>query len=334
MTRGTHGYLTRRGLVGAGLALTLVGAGGAAGTARAQDGSETFTIVGAGQPDVEAAMRRFAQGMEDYTRGRTRITVDASALDGASVLARVQKGEVLMGWVPLAEVAHLVPELAPLTAPYLFADPGKAIELLAPTVLGPLLNAEFRKQGLEPLTYLDGGGLRLAGTGDPALGDAQGQQVTIRPGELRALAFEALGFAPVEGAVKPGEPPSTPLAEMGAGDIAALRERSTGLRMAKAPHAQDIVVLLANREGFNGLLLDIQETSKVRLEEVAAAQRAAAVQADAEALAGFADAGGEVVETPDAARQDARAKVKAAVSEALKDVDNPSILRTVLAYAG
>ena len=75
----------------------------------------------------------------------------------------VRGGEATLGWVRFAEVADLVPAVAALSVPFLFRDPQKALAILDAAALGPLLNDQLRKQGLEPLGYLNVGALRLAG---------------------------------------------------------------------------------------------------------------------------------------------------------------------------
>jgi len=311
--------LTRRFLVAAAcwLAVTPV--------VHAQNEGDAFVIVGAGQPAVERMLRDFAAEMEDFTDGRAKIAVESGLVSSATVLDQVQSGERLMGWVPLADVAHLAPALAALTVPYLFADPSKPFELLEPTKLGPLLSDQLREVGLEPLAYFDLGGLHLAGTGDPAEPDAAGQELVARSGELTTRAFEALASAESSGDAVLKEVDDATLVEMG--------DEAKGMRVSRGAHAREIVVLVAKRDGFEDLALDIQETTKTKLTERAAAQRNAARLLDTQAIESFEAAGGQAVDLPEERRAALQAKVREVVEEALRDTGDPSILRTILAYA-
>ena len=113
-------------------------------------------------------------GSSRSSQGRVRLAVEADAADTAAVIERVRGGEATLGWVRVAEIAELVPEVAALSVPFLFRDPQKALASSTRRALGPLLNDQLRKQGLEPLGYLNGGALRLAGRGAPSLGRLAG----------------------------------------------------------------------------------------------------------------------------------------------------------------
>jgi TRAP-type C4-dicarboxylate transport system substrate-binding protein len=303
------------------------------------DGRAAETIPALTTADVRqatsAAAARLAREMEELTQGRARIELgEAAAADTASVLDRVRRGEATLGLVRVAEMAALAPEVALLTVPFLFRDQQKAVALLEATWLGPLLQDELREHGLEPLGFLNGGALRLAGQqAASALAGAQGRQVAARPGELRAAAFRALGLEPVPAAA--GQPPAQapPLAELRTDDLAAAAAAGrAGLQVAEAPHAYDLVALVANRARFGELPLDIRESLRARVQEIATWQRGALDQAEALALAGVGQQGGRLVALPEDQLRQARERVKAGVLAALRDAD-PSIVGTLMAYA-
>jgi TRAP-type C4-dicarboxylate transport system substrate-binding protein len=305
----------------------------AAPSARATETIPALTTADVRQA-TSAAGERLARELEQLTQGRARIEFgQPGATDTAAVLERVRGGEATLGLVRVAEIAGIAPEVALLTVPFLFRDQQKAMALLEATWLGPLLQDELRKHGLEPLGFLNGGALRLAGRqAAPALGPEQPQQVEARPGELRAAAFRALGLEPVPG---PQAPPnqSAQLVEVRTDDLAAsVTAGQGGLQVVEAPHAYDLVVLIAHRERFGELPLDIREALRTRMQDVASWQNGALQQTETLAMAGVKQQGGRLVALPDDQLRQAHELVKAAVVAALRDAD-PSIVGTLMAYA-
>ena len=284
---------------------------------------------------TSAAGERLARELEQFTQGRARIEFgQPGATDTAAVLDRVRGGEATLGLVRVAEIAGIAPEVALLTVPFLFRDQQKAMALLEATWLGPLLQDKLREHGLEPLGFLNGGALRLAGRQTaPTLG--QGQQVEARPGELRVTAFRALGLELVTGPQAPNQPSATaaPLVEVRTDDLAAaVTAGQGGMQVVEAPHAYDLVVLIAHRERFGELPLDIREALRTRMQDVASWQNGALQQTETLAMAGVKQQGGRLVALPDDQVRQAHEQVKAAVVAALRDAD-PSIVGTLMAYA-
>jgi TRAP-type C4-dicarboxylate transport system substrate-binding protein len=323
-----QGLSRRRALAAAGLGLLASG-----GRAWAE-GEEAHVLGAAGAEPGAAAMRRFADGLESVIQGRVRLALDATpAPDGAALLERLRGGQAAFGWVRVAEVQAVAPEIAALSAPFLFTDLQQAFALVDSTRLGPLLNDQFRKNGLEPLGFLDGGALRLAGPALPAL--SQPQLVAARPGALRAAAFKAVGLEPAPW--PQGQPPlaaaGTGLVELRTDDLGAGRQGQGPLAVVDPPHAYDLIAVLASRDRFGDLPLDVRETARTSLQSVVAWQRGAAAEADAAAVAGLRRQGVTVAGLAEDQRHQAHEKVKEAVAAALKNAE-PSILDTVLAYAG
>jgi TRAP-type C4-dicarboxylate transport system substrate-binding protein len=312
-------------LLPAGLGLMLAGRAWAA---------EPIRIVGSADTlrSSREAMQRLRRGLEETTRGRFAFAVDESAADDQAALAQVRGGQAVLGWVRVAELAELAPELATLAVPFLFLDQRKVLALLEETSIAPLLNDQLRKQGLEPLAYLDGGALRLAAAQAPSLRGLQGRTIAARPGRLRLVAFEALGLKPLAGPPPLEQAPGEGLLELRTDDLAAIASGGPGLVLAEPPHAHDLIVVLAHRERFGALPLDLRELLRVRSEEVAAWQRGAAAQGEVVALQALRQRGVALAELPEDERRAAHDRVKAAMAEALRNAD-PNILSTVLAYA-
>ncbi|MEK0085111.1 TRAP transporter substrate-binding protein [Benzoatithermus flavus] len=279
-----------------------------------------------------AAMERLRRTLEDVLRGRLAVTIDREGVpDDRTALDQVRKGQALMGWVRVAELTDLAPELATLTVPFLFMDQAKVLSLLDRTTVGPLLNDQLRKHGLEPFAYFDGGALRLAGATIPSLGQLQSRQITARPGSLRQVAFEALGLKLQAGTLQPQRVTGDDLMELRTDDLVGIAAQGPQLALAE-PHAHDLVVVLANRDMLGDQPLDIRETIRTKTSEVSAWQLGGADQTDAVVLAMLQQRGVTITAIPDAERKDAHARVKDAVVRALQNADR-HILDTVLAYA-
>ena len=123
------------------------------------------------------------------------------------------------------------------------------------------------------------------------------------------------------------------MVELRTDDLGAGRQGQGPLAVVDPPHAYDLIAVLASRDRFGDLPLDVRETARTSLQSVVAWQRGAAAEADAAAVAGLRRQGVTVAGLAEDQRHQAHEKVKEAVTAALKNAE-PSILDTVLAYAG
>jgi TRAP-type transport system periplasmic protein len=334
-----------RRAAGTGLAAAVLAPGAVAaraGRLQAQQPApgDAVTFRAVSTPDLHGAIapavERLAGALEQMSQGRVRVAVEPDAADTGAVLDAVRGGEAMLGWVRLAEIAGLVPEVAALSTPFLFRDPQKALAILDAASLGPLLDDQLRKRGLEPLGYLNVGALRLAGSAPPALEDLAGQRIAARPGALREVAFRALGLELAPGAFEAGViKGAVPMAELRTDDLAAAGGGQGERRaVTQAPHAHDLVLLCANHRHFESLLFapDVMEMLRTQAQETAVWQRGGTTQVDAAAMQALRQRDIEVVVLPEEELRRAHERVKAAVAEALSGAE-PSIVRTVLAYA-
>ena len=325
----THARIGRRALLGS---LPLGALGLATAQVRAADG--VFIVGSADAPasSVEA-MEQLRRDMEQTTRGRYAFTLDhVGPADDKAALEQVRSGEATLGWIRVAELTELAPEIATLSVPFLFMDQKKLMALLDRTSAAPLLDNQLRKQGLEPLGYLDGGALRLVGASASSFRDFQGRQITARPGSLRKVAFETLGLTMLASTPQPQQAAGDNLLELRTDDLLAFAGAGQGLTIAEPPHAYDLMVMVAHRGRYGDLPIDIRETLRTKTAQTAAWQRGAAVQSDAVALQSLHAHGVALSTLPEDERREAHDRVKAAVAGSLRDADQ-SILSTVLAYA-
>ena len=255
------------------------------------------------------------------------MAIEPDAPDTAAVAADLRSGAATLGWVRVAELADLVPEVAALSVPFLFRDPEKALAILDVASLGPLLDDQLRKQGLEPLGYLDGG----------ALGSSE------RRPHFPTWRASGSWLAPA------------PCARSRSGARRRARGRRDG-RILAARRWQSCAPTISGRRGrraradprrtaarlrsrgalrrsrpVRGLSLDVRETLRTRSRRPrhgSAARRPARRRGAAVPAAH----GVPVSPLPEDELGEAHARVKAAVIDSLRGAD-PSIVRTVLAYA-
>jgi TRAP-type C4-dicarboxylate transport system substrate-binding protein len=330
MARRSRTLLRRRealGLVSGGLGLVAVAPAGVAA-------ESSLRLVGSAdtQHGSVEAMERLRRSLEETFRGRVAVQIDREGVpDDRAALEQVRGGKALMAWVRVAELTDLAPEITALSAPFLFLDQSKVMGLLERTAIGPLLNDQLRKHNLEPIAYFDGGALRLAGSTLPPLAEFRGRQVTARPGTLRQVALEALGLRFQAGVPQPQQA-GDGLMELRTDDLLGIAAQGPQLALAEKPHAHDLMVVVANRDLFDGQPLDIRETLRAKTSEVSSWQLGASDQVDAVALGTLRQRGVTITPMPDAERKEAHVRVKEAVSRVLQHADR-NILDTVLAYA-
>jgi TRAP-type C4-dicarboxylate transport system substrate-binding protein len=165
---------TRRQGLGLGLAAV-----SAAGFAIRRTWAQDTVVRAVGTQDlhaVAAAVDRLADGIAQTSRGRVAIVIEPDAPDTGAVIAGLRTGEAKLGWIRVSEIVDLVPEVAALSVPFLFRDPQKALAIFDEASLGPLLEDQIPKQGLEPLGYLNVGALRLAAAAPLSIPDLRGAQ--------------------------------------------------------------------------------------------------------------------------------------------------------------
>ena len=260
------------------------------------------------------------------------MAIEPDAADTAAVVEGLRSGEATLGWVRVAEIADLVPEVAALSVPFLFRDPEKALAILDAASLGPLLDDQLRKQGLEPLGYLNVGALRLAGAAAP---DPRPRGPADRGSARRALrgvAFGALGAELVAGGMA-GEQAAAPLVELRTDDLAAAGTAGPRALVRSAARLRSRRPLRRPRTFRGALAPDVREMLRGYApgDGTLAARRHGAARSRGAARPAAAGRA-QVAPLPEEQLGQAHERVKAAVAEALSGAD-PSIVRTVLAYA-
>lgn len=132
-------------------ALTLAaGAAGTAGAAIAVARAQSPAVVGSNAPPNtpwEAQWARFAERAEAGGVPVASMTAGQLGSD-ETILAALRRNRVQIGGFTLAAVTGVVPELALLTMPYLFADEDEA-GYVQDTVVGAVFAPLLREQGLE-----------------------------------------------------------------------------------------------------------------------------------------------------------------------------------------
>lgn len=318
----------------AGTAAVAVAAMATSVTTSAADGIRVIGAFGADHTST-AAMQRFAGVMADTTLGRFEVEVESGVEGGSdAVLDALRNGEATLAWLELDALAELAPAFGVVTLPFLYRDQEQVFSMLEWPHIGPLLNDELRKQGLVALGYMDGGPLHLTATGalPQSVADLEGRRIAVQGGDLRVGAFEALGL---EAVPVPGEtlPDDVDAYELSYAEIGASGLDPGALRVARAPHGYDPIVVLANVARYDELSIDQEETIKLKVQEVVSWQRGAAERDATVALDRLEKGGITVASLPDALMAEARERVVRFVRDSEIEADD-AIVEAVLAYAG
>lgn len=276
------------------------------------------------------AMERLAQELAKTTFDRLTIAVEADPeLEPGGVVQIVQDGEAALGWTEVEALGRLVPAYGVMTLPFLFDDQAALFALLeSADGLGLLLDDQLMMHGLTTIGFMDGGGRRIASTTGAIQSTDQldGQRILIDGSEDQLAAMAATGMAPV-------------VAGGGGSDEAELREArlealrgdasAGGLTIADAPHATDVIVVVANRAALDDLALDLHELLVATIAPVAAWQRGIAAEADAAAQRDLREQGAAFAPLPAEVREELRARIKESVVQGA--APNDPLIEAVLA---
>lgn len=187
--------ISRRTLLGAGFAMPAV-----LSLPRGAQAATTLSLGHNAAPTNprQIACLRFAEIIKEKTSGRIEVRVAPSEQLGneASLLTSLRTGAVDFTANSQGSTSALVPEIAALGLPFLFATPEAAFKV----VDGPFseqLAARFAKVGIRPLGYWDNG-IRNITNSKRAINvpeDLKGLKIRTPPDPMTIDIFQALGAA-------------------------------------------------------------------------------------------------------------------------------------------
>lgn len=146
----------------------------------------------------QIAALKFADIVKEKTGGRIEVRVAPSEQLGneASLLTSLRTGAVDMTVNSQGSTSALVPEIAALGLPFLFATSADAFKLLDGP-FGAVLAERFAKVGMVPLGYWDNGIRNISNSKRPinVPDDLKGLKIRTPPDPMTIDIFQALGAA-------------------------------------------------------------------------------------------------------------------------------------------
>jgi tripartite ATP-independent transporter DctP family solute receptor len=233
--------------------------------------AETYKIRFAGNMPVgnanSKAMVVFKEEIEKLTDGQVQVELfPAMQLGGAGEnVDMVSSGTLFMCYVGAAYVVGYVPELGVLSLPFLFKDRPTAQKI----VTGPLgkeLLAEMDKAGFVGMAFWDLGSRNLTNNKRPinVPDDLKGIKLRLQPSKIMLATFRALGANPVSMDIKEVYSAlKQKVIDAQENPFAFIRDHrfyEVQKYLSVTGHFYDVMAVFANKDRFNKLPEEIQES--------------------------------------------------------------------------
>lgn len=317
----------------------LVAAGCAAGGV---DAAEKIRIAGnfPVEHSSSAAMEMFQQELEAATADE--LTVDlfpAMQLGGAQEnVDQVRSGTIFGTWIGIAYLSRTVPELEAVSLPFVFPDRETAFRVIDGEV-GALLNEKLAEKGYVSLGYMELGSRHVTNNVRPieSTKDFEGLKIRLQPNETHLATFRAIGANPVpmgiqevysalqQGVLDGQENPYSV--------IATRRFDEVQKYLSDSGHFFDFIILLANKDAFDGLPPEQQEAVRAAAAKAVAWQRAKAAEEDTAARESLIERGMQFDPLSPEVRAELQERTAGVVDE-LRAKIGGEIIDVVLAEAG
>ncbi len=237
------------------------------------------------------AMAQFKLDVEKASSGEFQIGVFPAMQLGSAQdnVDQVRSGKLFMTWIATAYLSRSVPELSVLSIPFLFPDRQVAFKVVDGKV-GLMLKDKLKATGLLPLGFMELGARQLTSSQRPirSITDLKGLKIRLQPDEIHIATFQALGASPVKmdikevyGALQTGA------LDAQENPFAVIRDRNfdqVQKHLTNSAHFFDLIVLVANRQAFEGLKPEHQKIIQHALSKAVMAQRASAAAEDIGAI--------------------------------------------------
>jgi tripartite ATP-independent transporter DctP family solute receptor len=307
-----------------------------AGTAAAQ---EKLRIAGNFVPEHSSsvAIQQFKKEVEQATKGKVVIEVfDNMQLGGAQEnVSQTRAGTIAMTWVGMAFLSRTVPELEAVSLPFLFPNREVAYKVMDGPV-GDAIEKRMNDKGFVSLGFMELGPRQVTNSqrAIKSMADLKGLKIRLQPNETHLATFRALGANPVAMDIR--EVYSAMEQKVIDGHenpynlILASRFFEVQKYVSNSAHFFDFIAVVANKKKFDSLAPDVQKAVRTAMKNAIASQRAAAVKADADALAELQKKGMQYDVMP-AAEREAMRKATASVVEDIKKRVGAPLVDQVLA---
>lgn len=144
---------------------------------------------------------RFAELVEEQTKGRIRIRVRAEGIMGseAEVIKQMRYGGIDFARISIAQISDYVPEMSVLQLPYLYQDSEHMWQVLDGSI-GECFLGYVERYDLIGLSWYDAGARNIYCAARPVktLEDIQGLRIRVQEAEMMAEMMTALGAVPVQ----------------------------------------------------------------------------------------------------------------------------------------
>jgi TRAP-type transport system periplasmic protein len=247
------------------------------------------------------AMQRLASSVATTTSGQLQIEIVPDAGSVEQLTQQLETGDPAIIWVDLATFSRFAPELRALTLPFVMPSRERAFEIIEGPVVD-LIEVWLQARNLVVLGYMDAGNSPLFTTAGPirTIEDLQGLAIGVRD-EVRADAYRLVG----------AEPTIMPTAEafdaLEQNQIQAIEAPYQALLANLPPETQghlsgvipivDYVIVVANRERWQNLVLDHQRITELAARNAVIFERGASAIAEQSARTQL-EARGIVLEAP------------------------------------
>ncbi|MFG6157521.1 TRAP transporter substrate-binding protein [Halomonas sp. 1390] len=233
------------------------------------------------------AMEIFQERLAERTDGDlTAQLFPNMQLGGAGEnVDQVNSGAIMGTWIGISYLSRTVPELEALSLPFAFDSREDAFSLIDGEV-GELLDEKLAEAGFTALGYMELGFRHVTNSVRPleTVADFQDLKIRLQPNQTHLDTFRAIGANPVSmdinevyGALQQGvlDGQENPYSI-----ISTKRLDEVQQYLSDTGHFYDYIVVVANRDKFEGLDEDEQQAVHAAMAEAVAWQRETAAEED------------------------------------------------------
>lgn len=285
------------------------------------------------------AMEQFKADVESASGGELKVDLfPAMQLGGAQEnVDQVRSGAVFLTWISTAYLSRTVPELSALSLPFAFSGREHAFAVIDGDV-GKLMSDKLAAKGFAALGYMELGPRHLTNNTRPvkSLDDLKGLKVRLQPDETHLATLRALGANPttmdikeVYSALQQG------VLDGQENPFAVTRDRNFNQvqkYVSDTGHFFDYILVIANKKKLDALKPELRKVVVDAAAKAVTAQRAAAADEDAKALADLKSRGMQFDPVSDAFRDEMK-KASAPVIDSVKAKVGAELVDSVLATA-
>lgn len=236
------------------------------------------------------AMEIFQERLAERTDGDlTAQLFPNMQLGGAGEnVDQVSSGAIMGTWIGISYLSRTVPELEALSLPFAFDSREDAFALIDGEV-GELLDEKLAEAGFTALGYMELGFRHVTNSVRPleSVADFQDLKIRLQPNQTHLDTFRAIGANPVSmdinevyGALQQGvlDGQENPYSIISTKRLDEVQEY-----LSDTSHFYDYIVVVANRDTFEGLDEAEQQAVMAAMDEAVAWQRETAAEEDAAA---------------------------------------------------